>query len=452
MIPDISPNTRAILLLTAPLIVGRKSGNAAPLLTPTEYRKLARCLFENHRQPSDLLGNDIDGILGECGKVIDEQRMRVLLARGFQLGQALEQWHVRGIWVVSRSDPGYPTHLVARLRDQAPPVLYGCGNVELLSHRGLAVVGSRHVNDALLAYTGAVGALAAGAGRTIVSGGAKGVDQAAMFGALDAGGRVIGIMANGLENACMNRMYRDALMQGRLVLASPFDPRAGFNVGNAMARNKFIYGLSDAALVVNAEFKKGGTWSGAQEQLKRYRFVPVYVRENALDNPGLAGLLDLGAIQWPAPKDSTGFEAVFAERPASSPRGEYQRELPLERMAGFAEEQGGIAAHECPRSGTEQSGNQVGGEEGCKEHSGLVGDDGSGQPPTEASGLMKPADVLLEAVGKILVDRFDAFFNARDVAECLDVSSRQAGTWLNALADRGVLIKEKRPVRYRVCS
>ncbi len=452
MIPDISPNTRAILLLTAPLIVGRKSGNTASLLTPTEYRKLARCLFENHRQPSDLLETDIDDILNECGKVIDAQRMRALLARGFQLGQALEQWHVRGIWVVSRSDPGYPTHLVARLRDQAPPVLYGCGNIELLSHRGLAVVGSRHVDDALLAYTGAVGALAAGSGRTIVSGGAKGVDQAAMFGALDAGGCVIGIMANGLESACMNRMYRDALMQDRLVLVSPFDPRAGFSVGNAMARNKFIYGLSDATLVVNAEFKKGGTWSGAQEQLKRYRFVPVYVRENAMDNPGLSGLVDLGAFPWPGPTDFSEFEAIFTRRPVPSPKAEYQKQLPLARMAGFAETMTDISVQGSLQSGDAFSGTEVGKDERCKEDHGLISDKGSGQSLADVRGKIEPAEVLLEAVEKILVNTFDAPFKAKDVAECLDVSIKQAGTWLNTLAVRGILIKDKRPVQYRLRS
>jgi predicted Rossmann fold nucleotide-binding protein DprA/Smf involved in DNA uptake len=65
---------------------------------------------------------------------------------------------------------------------------------------GLAVVGSRHVDDALINYTTAVGRLAARSGKTLVSGGAKGIDQAAMRGALEAGGKVIGVLA-GLFNA-----------------------------------------------------------------------------------------------------------------------------------------------------------------------------------------------------------------------------------------------------------
>ena len=68
----------------------------------------------------------------------------------------------------------------------------------------------------------------------------------------------------------MLREHREALMDGRLVLACPYDPAARFQVGQAMQRNKLIYALSDAALVVNSDYGKGGTWTGATEQLDRY--------------------------------------------------------------------------------------------------------------------------------------------------------------------------------------
>ena len=128
-------------------------------------------------------------------------------------------------------------------------------------------MGSRNVADDLISYTEDVGRLAARARRTLVSGGARGIDQAAMRGALDAGGTVACVLADGLKRAATRREHRDALMAGRLVLICPYDPAAGFLVGHAMQRNKLIYALANAALVVSAEFEKGGTWAGAVEQL-----------------------------------------------------------------------------------------------------------------------------------------------------------------------------------------
>jgi len=48
------------------------------------------------------------------------------------------------------ADASYPKRLKTRLKEDAPPVLYGCGDVALLENGGLAVVGSRHVDDELI--------------------------------------------------------------------------------------------------------------------------------------------------------------------------------------------------------------------------------------------------------------------------------------------------------------
>ena len=80
-----------------------------------------------------------------------------------------------------------------------------------------------------------------------------------MRGALKAGGKVAGVLADSLERMVMNREHRNLLLEEKLAFISPYDPNAGFNVGHAMQRNKLIYALADAALVVNAEENKGGT-------------------------------------------------------------------------------------------------------------------------------------------------------------------------------------------------
>ena len=306
----LSNNTEAILLLTAPLIVGRGAASS-DLLTHGEYKRLARRLHENQRQPADLLFPDAADLLRACQPVVELGRLQRLLERGFLLGQAIENWQSRAIWVVSRADAEYPRRLRARLRDDAPALLYGCGDMGLLESGGLAVVGSRHVDDSLIDYTMAVGQLAARAKKLLVSGGAKGIDQAAMRGALDAGGRVAGVLADSLEKTAMNRDNRNQILDDRLVLVSPYDPSAGFNVGNAMQRNKLIYAFADVALVVSSDLDKGGTWAGATEQLDKLRLVPVYVRSGGDLPAGLNALRKKGAIPWPNPKDVEGFEALF---------------------------------------------------------------------------------------------------------------------------------------------
>ncbi|MFH1604586.1 MAG: DNA-processing protein DprA, partial [Pseudomonadota bacterium] len=301
MSSSLSPNTQAILLLTAPLIAGR-TAPSPDLLTPGEYRRLARFLRDGQRQPADLLAPDAPPWLGECQHLIGGDRLQRLLARGFLLSQAVEHWQARAIWVISRADAEYPQRLKGRLRDQAPPIMYGCGDASILERGGLAVVGSRHVDEVLVEYTENIGRLMANARRSVISGGARGIDQAAMRGALEAGGKVVGVLADSLERVALQREHRDFLMASQLVVTSPYDPSSGFNVGNAMQRNKLIYALADAALVVNSDFEKGGTWAGAVEQLDKLRLVPIYVRTTEPAGKGLAALRRKGALPWPDPQ------------------------------------------------------------------------------------------------------------------------------------------------------
>lgn len=323
---SLSPNTQAILLLTAPLIAGRATA-PADLLSPGEYKRLARQLRESKREPADLLAHDRVALFDAIRHVVEIERLSRLLERGFLLSQAVERWQTRAIWVMSRADSDYPKRLKSRLKEDAPPILYGCGEPRILGTGGLAVVGSRNVDDELIAYTEEVGRLAAAAQRTLVSGGARGIDQAAMRGALDAGGRVIGVLADSLERAAMNRGNREALMNGQLVLISPYDPGAGFNVGHAMQRNKLIYSLADAALVVNSDFEKGGTWSGAVEQLDLSATMPVYVRSIGKTSKGLEALRRRGALPWPNPSCENELLEIFSGKVEYADRSGVQSEL-----------------------------------------------------------------------------------------------------------------------------
>jgi predicted Rossmann fold nucleotide-binding protein DprA/Smf involved in DNA uptake len=132
----------------------------------------------------------------------------------------------------------------------------------------------------------------------LVSGAARGVDHQSMGAALEAGGTVIGVVADSLARVAVGNA--GPVLDGQLTLISPYDPAAGFNVGNAMGRNKYIYALADAALVVSSAAGEGGTWAGAVEALKRGT-PPVYVRLEDGVPPGNVKLLEAGAHAFPDP-------------------------------------------------------------------------------------------------------------------------------------------------------
>lgn len=420
MAKEMSANAKAILLLTAPLIVGRSKSSVRPL-DLSEYRQLADRLREHDREPADLLEHGACDVLSESQLGLDSERVSQLLERGFLLSQALERWQARAIWVISRADAGYPDQFKRRLGRNAPPVLYGCGDADLLDGGGLSVVGSRNAATELLEYAENIGQLAAAAQCTVVSGEARGVDQAAIQGALTEGGRAIGVLSNSLESAALARKNRDALLDGRLVLISPYDPRAGFNVGHAMQRNKLVYALADAGLVVESEFNKGGTWTGAVEQLERLRYVHIFVRSNGKVSKGIEALRQKGASVWPNPQTPSEFMQAVAKDP-SQLRMDAPRQATLlpatETSSQSFEER--LQVDSSPMS--------------------LMADSADNPDLSPCDKLLLEVEELLAAMPSPLTES--------GIADELQVLKKQAREWLNQLARKGKYKRLTKPVRY----
>ena len=301
---NIDAQTQAILLLTT-WFAKPATGDPKPL-TPTEWGRFAQWLKETGVAPGILLATSDPGqcLNGWSDRAITPERIARLLERSAALGSALEKWQRAGLWVMARSDPDYPSRLKKRLKLDAPPVLFGRGNRELLDRGGIAVIGSREASEADLAFASEVGGKIALQGYSVVSGGARGVDETAMLGALEKQGTVVGVLADNLLRAAASPKYREGLMAKNLALVSPFNPEAGFAVGNAMARNKYIYCLSDASLMVAAGNNKGGTWAGAVENLKR-GWVPLWVKSHPDGDSGNVALVERGG-RW---LSEQGFDA-----------------------------------------------------------------------------------------------------------------------------------------------
>ncbi|MFM6398871.1 DNA-processing protein DprA, partial [Planktothrix sp.] len=292
--PILSPDTQAILLLCASF--GQNRLSQPQPLTLTEYNLLVGWLQDNQMRPGDLLSSNINNKLQNLAiEKLDIQRIQALLERGVMLSLAVEKWTTQGLWIMGRGDSQYPKRLKQRLKQKAPAILYGTGNIELLSAGGLAIVGARDITEQEIDYTQTIAKTCAEEGIQVISGGARGVDQISMLGILEAGGTAVGVLADSLIKTSVNGKYRNSIAEGRLTLISPYDPNAGFNTGNAMGRNKYIYALADYGLIVSSGYQTGGTWAGATEALSKIKDVPVFVRMQDTIPEGNQQLVKQGA-------------------------------------------------------------------------------------------------------------------------------------------------------------
>jgi predicted Rossmann fold nucleotide-binding protein DprA/Smf involved in DNA uptake len=294
----LTPDTQAVLLLCGEL--GQRGGNGLKPLGLRQYNNLATWLKTEGLRPGDLLTSEgrtrLDGL--QTAEV-NPDRVSPLLERGTALALIVERWERSGLWVISRSDGCYPERLKRYLGQAAPPLLYGVGSKSLFNHGGLAVVGSRDRSEEDGEFARRVGEHCAQEGIAIISGAAKGIDRDAMTGALDEGGWALGVLAEGLAKTATSGQYRSGLVSDHLTLVSPFDPDSRWFAYTAMERNKLLYGLSDAALVVASSADSGGTWAGATEALQLGK-VKVFVKSTGVLAPGNAKLVRLGGIPFPS--------------------------------------------------------------------------------------------------------------------------------------------------------
>ena len=345
------------------------------------------------------------------------------------MGIALEKWFRSGLWVLCRSDREYPERLKKRLKDNCPPILFGCGsqgllnqgllNQGLLNKKSCAVIGSRNANQQDLNFSRNFGALTAVEGYSIVSGGARGVDDAAMMGALEKEGTVIGVLAHGLLKAATSAKFRKFIMDDKLVLVSPFYPEAGFNVGNAMSRNKYIYCLSEAAVVVHSG-TKGGTWNGALENLRK-RWVPLWVKKTNDTTAGNEQIVMKGGVWLSERIESIRIDSLFT-----------RTEQPLERNMNDLFSIAGKTKKE-ERTGSDiiqiiKTTEETVYEKSLKGKSGSIYHFFISTIKDECQmGTKKPSEIQEE----------------------LDLTKKQLDQWLKRAVSEGKLEKLSRPVRYQ---
>ena len=180
-----------------------------------------------------------------------------------------------GARLLTFQDDGYPR----RLKDiyDPPPLLYVRGELQRREEQAVAIVGTRNCSSYGVVQAERLAGDLARRGFTIVSGLARGIDSAAHKGALDAGGRSLGVMACGLDVDYPrgHAELKDRLVQsGALLSELPLGTRP--DRSRFPQRNRIVSGLSLGVVVVEAPSRSGAliTAGLAVEQGREVFAVP----------------------------------------------------------------------------------------------------------------------------------------------------------------------------------
>ena len=306
----LSKTEQTIALLT--LSLGKADSENLKPLSIREWNDLSSWLKINDFDPAQLLeeraNNIVSNFQSQDGFV---DRIDGLLNRGTTLAINLEKWERAGIWPCFRKSNDYPKLLRERLKKKTPPVIFCVGDITIADTSLIGMVGSRKPDDDDISFTEEFTNFVVKEGYNIVSGGAKGIDLKSSETALLAGAKSVIFVADSLLKYSVSGDLREYIQEGNLTLMSASYPEAGFNVGLAMQRNKFIYCLSQKTMIVTCTPDKGGTWAGAIENSKN-KWVDMYVQQSDKKGSGNMKLIEHGAI--PISNSEDAFYQFLSEK------------------------------------------------------------------------------------------------------------------------------------------
>lgn len=209
----------------------------------------------------------------------------------------LDRARQAGIDIIDLDDPRYPPLL--RTIPDPPLVLYVTGTLEPRDLHALAIVGSRRCSFYGREQAERFAALLAGAGLTVVSGGARGIDSAAHRGAMShPHGRTVAVLGCGAdvvyppENSAL---FKQIASRGAIISEYPLGTQP--LPENFPRRNRIVSGLSRGVLVIEADERSGALITARQCIDDHNR--PVFALPGMVNNPLSAGpheLIRQGAI------------------------------------------------------------------------------------------------------------------------------------------------------------
>ena len=207
-----------------------------------------------------LIGMDIGGLMLKLD-ISEEEAYRIytLMNRSVQLSYTVESYLKQGIQIVTSYNDEYPQRLKKRMAEAAPPVFYRCGNAELLQRPMLSIIGISGVKTSpeVRELIETIVRNGIRLGYTILTGGELGVSRVAQRLVMEYGGTMVEVLGGDMSAHILQDDIGIMLAQNRAVVISLEHPEALFTVTHAIARNKIIFSLSDAAFVFNTDGKRG---------------------------------------------------------------------------------------------------------------------------------------------------------------------------------------------------
>ncbi|HEY2902724.1 MAG TPA: DNA-processing protein DprA [Polyangia bacterium] len=159
-------------------------------------------------------------------------------------------------FVCRADDPRWPRGLADLVRP--PKQLWVTGRLPTAAERAVAIVGSRGATAAGYAQAQEIAAAVGGAGWSVVSGGALGIDAAAHLGALQAGAPTFAVLGCGVDVVYPDRhteLFSRVAQAGGLL--SEYPPATPPRSGQFPARNRLVAALGEAVVVVDARTRSG---------------------------------------------------------------------------------------------------------------------------------------------------------------------------------------------------
>ena len=162
-----------------------------------------------------------------------------------------------GVTIVTPADSGYPPLLLEQ--PSHPLALYVKGDVSLLSSPSVAIVGTRRATPYGLDQSFKIAKGLAENGWTVVSGLALGIDAESHRGALDAGGKTVGVIGSGLDEFYPeeNRPLAREIVEKGGAVVSEFPFGRNPDVQTFPQRNHTVAALARGVVAIEAPFKSG---------------------------------------------------------------------------------------------------------------------------------------------------------------------------------------------------